>query len=107
MKGLYGQSDGDVTANNQSLAGLYRHDFTGRWYAYLNSEVGRDTIQFIDWRYLRNGGPGFRVVGFRRLRRPLAEKVGFVWVAFAWELRLASGLVPLARRLPPWRLGSR
>ncbi|MCZ6785030.1 MAG: DUF481 domain-containing protein [Proteobacteria bacterium] len=61
LKGLYGQSDGDVTANNQSLAGLYRHDFTGRWYAYLNSEVGRDTIQFIDWRYLMNGGPGFRV----------------------------------------------
>ncbi len=61
LKGLYGQSDGDVTANNQSLTGLYRHDFTERWYAYFNSEVGRDTIQFIDWRVLMNAGPGVRV----------------------------------------------
>lgn len=58
--GIYTKSDGDITANNQSVNGEYRHDFTERFFGFNTHEFGRDTVQRIQWRYIAVAGPGYR-----------------------------------------------
>lgn len=58
--GIYTRSDGDTTANNQSVRGEYRHDFTDRFFAFSRHQFGRDTVQLIKWRYITAMGPGYR-----------------------------------------------
>ena len=57
----YGESDGDKDDDDQDLNEHYRFSFNDRLFAYVDSLQGRDSVQNIDFRFLVNAGPGYRV----------------------------------------------
>ena len=57
----YGESDGDKDNDKQDLREYYRYAFRDRLYTYADSLQGRDSVQNIDFRFLVNAGPGYRV----------------------------------------------
>lgn len=65
LEGYYGTTDGDVDANAQKATGSHRRWLGAggakTWYWETGAELGRDTIQDINWRALANTGPGRRV----------------------------------------------
>ncbi|MEE8582043.1 MAG: DUF481 domain-containing protein [Myxococcota bacterium] len=58
--GIYGITDGEQNANAQAATADWRHFFSERIFSYVDAEVGRDTIQQINWRFIGNTGPGWR-----------------------------------------------
>lgn len=61
LNAIYGVTDGDENADAQAATSDWRHFFTERVYSYVDGEFGRDSIQEIQWRFITNAGPGWRV----------------------------------------------
>jgi putative salt-induced outer membrane protein len=65
LEAFYGKSDGEVDANAQKATGSHRRwlgaEGSRTWYWDTGAEIGRDTIQDINWRALANTGPGRRL----------------------------------------------
>jgi putative salt-induced outer membrane protein YdiY len=60
LDAIYGRADGEDNANNQAVTTNWRHDFTERLFSYAEVELGRDTIQLIQWQLITSAGPGWR-----------------------------------------------
>ncbi len=69
LNGIYGLTDGEQNANAQAATGDWRHFLSERIFSYLDAEFGRDTIQQINWRFIGNLGPGWRVWRAEEKRR--------------------------------------
>ncbi len=60
LDAIYGRADGDYNANNQTATTKWRHNFTEQFYSHAGLELGRDSIQLIQWHLVTTAGPGWR-----------------------------------------------